>query len=529
MIPPSAQDQDDAERPADSAAGSSPASATDAPRRLTRRTVLGLGAAAAAVTAAGIIVPRLFANARIVAPTDPAVAATEQARHHTGRFVTRSLRAEPVVLDLGGREVRSWAYGGRLPGAPIRVGVGDELRVNLSSDLPAPTTIHWHGLALRNDMDGVPGLTTPQVEAGQVFEYAFTVPHPGTYWFHPHVGVQLDTGLYGALIVDDPNEPGAYDDEAVVVLDDWTDGWGESPDQLLERARRDGMGGMHGMGGMGGMGMGMPSVEQPLGPDTGEVRYPAHLINGRLPAAPYAITTSPGRRVRLRIINAGSDTAYRFAIGGHRLTVTHADGFPVEPVDVETLIIGMGERYDVVVTAGNGVFPIVAIPEGKPDPAAQALLRTSSGAGPADTRPAELGGRLLAYRDLIASPRAALATRKPDRQLKMTLTVADGGRRWLINGRSYDDHEPLPVNAGERVRLVITNQSMMFHPMHLHGHTFALVRPDGRGIRKDTVNVLPTQQLAVDLDADNPGQWLTHCHNVYHMELGMMTTLSYRT
>jgi FtsP/CotA-like multicopper oxidase with cupredoxin domain len=406
-------------------------------------------------------------------------------RTSTGKVVTHSLRAELAVLDLGGREVRSWAYDGRLPGAPIRVEVGDELRVSLSSDLPAPTTIHWHGIALRNDMDGVPGLTTPQVEAGQVFEYAFTVPDPGTYWFHPHVGVQLDTGLYAPLIVDDPNEPGGYDDEAVLVLDDWTDGWGESPDQILGTARRDGMGGMQGMDGMSGMPgmdgmdhMGMPSAAQPLGSDTGDVRYPAHLINGRLPTAPHTITASPGRRIRLRIINAGSDTPYRFAIGGHRL----------------------------------------------------ALLRTSSGSGPAvDTRPAELGGRLLSYRDLITSPGAALAARKPDRQLEMILTMANGGRQWLINGRAYGNHEPLPVKAGERVRVVMTNQSMMFHPMHLHGHTFALTRPDGRGIRKDTVNVLPMQQLAVDLEADNPGQWLAHCHNVYHMELGMMTTLSYRT
>jgi FtsP/CotA-like multicopper oxidase with cupredoxin domain len=314
----------------------------------------------------------------------------------------------------------------------------------------------------------------------------------------------------------------------VLVLDDWIDGWGDSPDQILERARRDGIGGMHGMDGMDGMGM--PSAEQPLGSDTGDILYPAHLINGRLPTAPHVITTSPGRRLRLRIINAGSDTPYRFAVGGHRLTVTHTDGFPVEPVGVDTVIIGMGERYDVVITAGDGVFPIVATPEGKEDPAALALLRTSSGSGPAvDTRPAELGGRLLSYRDLITSPGAALAARKPDRQLEMILTMADGGRRWLINGRAYGDHEPLPVKAGERVRVIMTNQSMMFHPMHLHGHTFALTRPDGRGIRKDTVNVLPMQQLAVDLEADNPGQWLAHCHNVYHMELGMMTTLSYRT
>jgi FtsP/CotA-like multicopper oxidase with cupredoxin domain len=204
------------------------------------------------------------------------------------------------------------------------------------------------------------------------------------------------------------------------------------------------------------------------------------------------------------VINAGSDTAYRFAIGGHRLTVIHTDGFPVVPVEVDTVIIGMGERYDILLTAADGVFSIVAVPEGKKDPAARALLRTSSGASPpAGYRPPELTRRLLAYGDLAATAGAVLPAADPDRELDVTLTMADGGRRWLINGRSYGEHEPLPMKAGERVRIVIKNGAMMYHPMHVHGHTFALVQPDGRGIRKDTINVLPMGQLALDLDADN--------------------------
>jgi FtsP/CotA-like multicopper oxidase with cupredoxin domain len=495
---------------------------------LSRRTLFGLGGAAVAVTGVGLMLPRLLVTDRPVTPAGREVAATDQGRRRSGRVVTHELHAASADLDLGGRRLRTWAFGESLPGAAIRVSAGDELRVRLTNDLPVPTTVHWHGLALRNDMDGVPGMTMPEVSPGGEFDYAFTVAQPGTYWFHPHVGVQLDTGLYAPLIVDDPDEPGDYDDEAVLVLDDWTDGWGDSPVRLLEAARRNGMGG--GMGSMPGMeSMGMPTAEQPLGSDTGDVRYPAHLVNGRLPAAPHTITSTRGRRIRLRLINAGSDTAYRFAVAGHRLTVTHTDGFPVQPTAVDTLIIGMGERYDLTVTAGDGVFPIVAVPEGKKDPAAVAILRTSSGSPVStDVRPAELTRQRLDYSDLISLPSTALGAADPDRRLEMTLTMADGGRRWLINGRSYGDHEPLPVTAGERVRLVIRNQSMMFHPMHLHGHTFALSRPDGRGIRKDTINVLPMQELTVDLNADNPGQWLAHCHNAYHAELGMMTTLSYR-
>ncbi|EYR62184.1 copper oxidase, partial [Actinotalea ferrariae CF5-4] len=347
---------------------------------------------------------------------------------------------------------------------------------------------------------GVDGPTQDPVAPGGAFEYAFVVPDAGTYWFHPHVGVQLDRGLQAPLIVEDPADPLRYDEEVVLVLDDWTDGWGDSPEAILERMARDGMvmgsaNGMEGMEGMEGMSMAdtMPSADQPLGADTGDVVYPAHLINGRVPADPLVVSSAPRRRIRLRIINAGADTAYRFAVGGHRLTVTHTDGFPVDPVEVDTLVIGMGERYDVIVTAGDGAFPIVAVPEGKDAAPGLAVLRTASGPSPAPgVRPAELAGRLLGYGDLTVAEPAALSPRQPDRELELALQMVDGGRRWVINGAVFGDHEPLEVRADERVRLVMRNESMMFHPMHVHGHTFAMASRTGRaGIRKDTVNVLP--------------------------------------
>jgi FtsP/CotA-like multicopper oxidase with cupredoxin domain len=517
---------------------------------LDRRRFLQLGAAGVVVVGAGAFAGvRLLGGPQPVGPTNAIVAATEAARHSTGNIVRRELRAAPTTIDLAGRTVQTWAFDGTVPGPELRVKAGDELRIRLSNSLLAPTSVHWHGIALRNDMDGVPGITQDAVEAGSTFDYAFVAPHPGTYWFHPHVGVQLDTGLQAPLIVEDPHEPGQYDEEVVLLLDDWTDGWGDSPDQILARMKRDGMtmagssmGGMAmdgmDMGGtaMGGtdtgsmsMADGMPSADQPLGADTGDVDHPVHLINGRPPQDPFVIATTPGRRIRLRIINAGSDTAYRFAVGGHRLTVTHTDGFPVDPREVDTLILGMGERYDVVITAGDGAFPIVAVPEGKAAAPAAAILRTASGLTPApDARPAELDGRLLTYADLAPTAAAALEARAPDRELELNLQMINGGRQWFINGAPFGDHEALQVRAGERVRLVMTNTSMMFHPMHLHGHTFALVGANGRpGIRKDTVNVLPMSKVAVDLQADNPGQWALHCHNAYHAELGMMTVLSY--
>ncbi|MBA2321011.1 MAG: multicopper oxidase domain-containing protein [Deltaproteobacteria bacterium] len=134
---------------------------------------------------------------------------------------------------------------------------------------------------------------------------------------------------------------------------------------------------------------------------------------------------------------------------------------------------------------------------------------------------------MLAYADLAPVDALALPPRAPDRELDVTLQMIDGGRRWYINGAGYGDNDPLDVRAGERVRLNLRNETMMFHPMHLHGHTFALAGRAGSGIRKDTVNVLPMQSLPVDVEAVNPGQWLLHCHNAYHHELGMMTVFSY--
>ena len=504
---------------------SAPMTPSNAGLRISRRRFLGLGAAGVVVVGAGVAGVRLSDGASPVGPGSRAVTEAEAARRRTGRVVRRTLRAAPSSIDLGGKTVNTWTFDGSLPGPEIRVSAGDELRVRLENELPESTTVHWHGIALRNDMDGVPNLTQGPVESGTDFDYSFVVPDPGTYFFHPHVGVQLDKGLHAPLIVDDPHEPGRYDQEVVLVLDDWTDGVSAAPEDILARLRREGMpmGGMD----MGGMDMG-GSADAPLGPDTGDVTYPAHLINGRLAVEPMTVETRAGRRVRLRLINAGSDTAYRFAVGGHRLTVTHSDGFPVRPVDVDSLIIGMGERYDVVITAGDGTFPIVAVPEGKRDPAGFAVLRTLPGTAPRpDTRPAELSGRLLRYADLAPTDEAALPNREPDRTLDVRLQMGSSGRRWLINGKTFGEHDALELRAGERVRLTMRNESMMFHPMHLHGHTFAVAAPSGRGLRKDTINVLPMQTVSVDVQADNPGQWALHCHNIYHAELGMMTVLSY--
>ncbi|MFH8486079.1 multicopper oxidase family protein [Streptomyces longisporoflavus] len=476
-----------------------------------------------------------------VDPSGKEVAAAEKKRAGSGSVREVKLTATKTELDLGGRTVRSWAYGDQLPGREVRVTAGDTLALTLASHLPEATSLHWHGLALRNDMDGVPGLTQQAIKPGADFTYRFAVPHPGTYWFHPHSGTQQDRGLYAPLIVEDPKEPLEYDKEWVVVLDDWVDGVdGSTPDSVLAELSK-GMGG-HDMGGghdmdgtdhggrdtpKGPSRMMMGAKSDLLGGDAGDVAYPHYLVNGRTPDAPSSFKARPGDRIRLRIINAGGDTAFRVALGGHEMTVTHTDGFPVEHAKTDALLLGMGERYDVLVTAKDGVFPLTAAAEGK-KAAALAVLRTGGGAAPGPAaRPRELKGRLLTADKLRAAPSAALRARKPDRTIKIQLTGGMAKYDWAFDRKPYSPDQRHPVRAGERVRLVFANSTAMWHPVHLHGHTFTLANV-ADGPRKDTAVILPNGTLTVDFEADNPGLWMIHCHNVYHSEAGMMTVLGYR-
>ncbi|WP_329234376.1 multicopper oxidase family protein [Streptomyces canus] len=535
---------------------------------INRRSVLlaGLGAAGAGALAACSHASGSGSGTTLIGPNASAVAATEKKRKSTGHQRKVTLTAAPAMIDLGGGVMpKTWAFDGRTPGREVRLAVGDTLVAELSNQLPNKTTtsIHWHGIALRNDMDGVPPATQTAVRAGSTFTYRFLADAPGTYFFHPHVGVQLDRGLYAPLIVEDPKETLAYDDEWVVLLDDWIDGVTGTPDEVFAELRHgmggmdmresagSGSSGMDDMGDMGGMDMGgdsaspaasasssgdmsmkfmlMGAESDLLGGDAGDVKYPHHLINGRVAADPDVYTGKPGKKVRLRIINAGGDTAYRVALGGHKLTITHTDGFPVRHQEVDALLVGMGERYDVLVTLGDGVFPLVALAEGK-NANGLALVRTGSGSKPpATVRPKELDGMIMTASQLRADDDVLLKSAKTDATHQIKLTGGMDKYNWAINGRPFDmkdpEANPIVIEEGQRVRLDFVNDTDMWHPMHLHGHTYQL---GDLGPRKDTAIVLPKKKLSVFFDADNPGQWMLHCHNAYHGEAGMMANVAYR-
>lgn len=448
----------------------------------------------------------------MVQPSDPVVADLEAARSAAGSGATRrfSLTAARTTVNVGGQEAATWAYDGVVPGPELRARAGDRLVIGVRNELPEETTVHWHGIRLRNDMDGVPGHTQDAIAAGASFEYDFIAPDPGTYFFHPHVGLQLDRGLYAPLIIEDPAEPGDYDAEWVVVLDDWLDGIAGDPDGELQRLRRESTGMM--------------------GQDSG-ISYPVHLLCGRPPEDPQVFEARPGARVRIRLINAGSDTTYRVALGEHDLTVTHKDGIPTTPTRTDALLVSMGERYDLLVTLGDGAFPLVASAEEK-DGRAYAIVRTSpSAAAPApEVSLAELSKEVLFAPQLVGDPSYAPrgqegAAGEPDVAISLQLGIRGRQYEWLLNGKTFEEAEPLTVSQGDVVRVEYFNATHAIHPMHLHGHSFRLV---SRGSWHDTVLVGPMASVAAQFVADNPGLWMLHCHNIYHAEAGMMATLGYR-
>lgn len=540
--------------------------------RLNRRGFLAAG------IAGGLVLTGCGRPKTASSPMTAAINAAEAARPHSGRTVTASLTPQPAKIDIGGRIVDTLAYGDTIPGPLLRATVGDEVVVSVSNKLDHPTSVHWHGIALRNDMDGAEP-ATPNIPAGQDFTYRFSVPNSGTYWAHPHTGLDGDKGLYLPFIIDDPTELGRYDTEWIVVLDDWTDGVGKSPQQLYDAlinkppssetpapttpastsptttpstttttttspsmspsmspsttgrtptstsssAPSSPTNGMPGMPGTGEVG-----TSDLLGGDAGDIAYPYYLINGRIPEAATTFNAQPRQRIRIRIINTASDTAFRVALAGHSMTVTHTDGFPVIPTQVDALLVGMAERYDVVVTAADGVFPLVASAEGK-NAVARALLVTGKGSPPdPQFRPGELTRRVGTVEMFTAVTAANLGRPDPRLELPVVLGGTMAKYDWTINGEPYSRTKPLQVREGQHTTLNFDNTTMMWHPMHLHGHTFQVIKPDGTlGARKDTVIVLPNQKLRAVLVADNPGTWVMHCHNTYHQEAGMQTRIDY--
>ena len=394
----------------------------------------------------------------------------------------------------------NWTYNEQFPGPELRVQEGDVLSVELTNDLREETTIHWHGIPVPNPVDGVPNVTQDPIASGETFTYTFRAEPAGTYFYHSHVGLQLDRGLLGPLIVEEPDPHVEYDREYVVVVDDYLPGEPRLPSDR----------------GMGGGGRMMGDVRPP---------YEGLLINGRLPENPQMFDVAEGERIRFRFVNASSATVFGVRIAGHEMTVTHADGQPVEPVDADSFVFGAGERYDAVVEATNpGRWFLQADALDGNEPPARAVVEYESTGGSGTPQSPSSSNNRLQYGDLRAVSSLDGVSGRPDRTFDLTLSRGGGqSYTWTIDGQAYPDADPLNIRPGEHVRIRMTNQSPVVHPMHLHGHFFQV----GNAV-KDTV-IVPGHrgQVTIDFHADNPGRWLFHCHNLYHLDAGMARVVRY--
>ena len=440
--------------------------------------------------------------------------------------------ASPERVNLGaGPDFIAWTYSGQVPGPEIRVREGEIIRVVLKNALPEGTTIHWHGVPVPNGMDGVPAITQKAVMPGETFVYEFEAKPAGSYIYHSHFHYQLDQGLHGSLIIEPSRPEGSYDREYTLLLEDWVmrDGGG-----IAETERRSAMG-MGGMGrGMGGRGMmrGRGGLASSAGPLLEPV-YDGYAVNGRVGPAITPLEVSKGDKVRLRLLNPSSATIYDLRLAGHILTITHVDGRPIKPIKTEVLRIGMGERYDVEFLADNpGNWLLAAAEQGFGEGQLRISVRYKGIKQKETEAPTfHRGLRFATYWDFQALyPSVPSDAGSVDRFYTQTLSGGMHSPYWTINGYVYPDSERLLVSKGETIGISYGNQSMMPHPMHLHGHFFKVVNssvPRERWIHKDTIIVDPMQRVDIEFLADNPGNWFHHCHNLYHMEAGMANVVTF--
>lgn len=469
----------------------------------------------------------------------------------------RDLMITRRTLEVGGRAASVFGIVDGAGASGLSFGPEDRFAVRLTNRAGEAASLHWHGQIPPPDQDGVPGLNgvTPLADAATAsYEYAL---QPGTHWMHSHFGLQEQQLMAAPLVVRTAEDLRADVQEVTVLLHDFTF---RDPQEILSGLMKGmdhgamthsspsapsqlsaPMAGMdhaamgHGsMPGMGQSGMSMPGMDHGggAGPDLNDVEYDAYLANDRTLDDPQVVTVERGQRVRLRIINGATSTAFWIETGAVSAEVVAVDGTPVQPLPGSRFPLAGGQRLDLLLTipkAGSGVVPVLARREGSNHrtgvilaPKGAKIARLAGQDGPA-APPLDLvlESRLKALTPL---PAAAAATR-----LSLRLTGSMMPYVWSLDDRSWGQHAPLALKAGQRVELTFDNVSGMSHPMHLHGHHFQVIALDGKalaGAVRDTVLVPPGRRVTVAFTAGQPGDWPLHCHNLLHMAAGMMTVVT---
>ncbi|MEK6770483.1 MAG: copper resistance system multicopper oxidase [Pseudomonadota bacterium] len=541
----------------------------------------------------------------------------------TGTEFDLTIAETPV--NFTGKPRLATTINGSLPGPTLRFREGDTVTIRVSNRLAVDTSIHWHGIILPYQMDGVPGISFPGIRPGETFTYRFKVTQSGTYWYHSHSGMQEQMGMYGAIIVD-PARAGTIraDRDYVVQLSDWSD---ENPHRVLAKLKvqsdyynfnqptavdffRD----VANQGWSAALAKRRMWNQMRMSPtdlaDVSAQTY-TYLINGTTPAGNWTGLFRPGEKVRLRFINSGAMTFFDIRIPGLKMTVVQADGQNVEPVTVDEIRMGVAETYDVIVTPKDEAYTIFAqsmdrtgyvrgtlapragmsapVPAvDKPVPLTMGDMmgamnhgdvhgRTSAAGGrtpgaaahgspgavdhsahaghrmPAASAPPRVrharteygasvdmrvdaprvnlddpgiglrnnGRRVLTYADL-RTVGGAMDARGPGREIELHLTGNMERYTWSMDGLEFSQSTPVHFRHHERLRVILHNDTMMTHPMHLHGLWSELESPDGKfQVRKHTINVQPAQRVSFLVTADALGRWAWHCHLLLHMDAGM--------
>ena len=557
--------------------------------------------------AAGGVLLGLSPFAR-AAGIQPANTSTGTAAVLTGTEFNLEIGESPV--NFTGSPRMATTVNGSLPAPTLRWREGDSVTIRVTNRLNEATSIHWHGIILPFQMDGVPGISFSGIAPGEIFTYRFKVEQSGTYWYHSHSGMQEATGVYGAIVIEPAQTDSIRADrEHVIQLSDWTD---EDPMRVLtklkmqgdyynynqptvvdffQNASRDGL-----KAAIDKRKMWNEMRMSPTDLADLSANVLTYLMNGTTPAGNWTALFRPGERVRLRFINGAANTFYDVRIPGLKLTVVQTDGVNVEPITVDEFRFGPGETYDVLVEPKNDVYTVFAqamdrtgyargtlathpglaaeVPQiDKPEWLDMADMMGDMGGGMAgmagmnhagmagmdhsamgnakasstvrharteygasadmrvDTPRTNLddpgiglrnnGRRVLTLADLHTIG-GAMDPRGAEREIELHLTGNMERYTWSFDGVEFGKSTPVHFRYGERVRVILHNDTMMTHPMHLHGMWSELEAPDGSfQARRHTIPVQPAQRISFLVTADALGRWAWHCHLMLHMDMGM--------
>jgi FtsP/CotA-like multicopper oxidase with cupredoxin domain len=445
-------------------------------------------------------------------------------------FVLKSSAAEPVtVLDLQTRTIEvngkaATVLGITKPdGTPgVVTDAARPFRVQVRNHLDRTSLIHWHGLTPPFQQDGVPYVSAPPIPPGGTQAYDFRLDFPGTFWMHSHVGFQEQQLLSAPLIIHDAGTRSAAVQEIAVMLHDFTfRDPREVFSSLKQGGRKQTASAPPAMSGMGNM-----------KPDLNDVDYEAFLANDRTLADPSVIRVEPGGRVRLRLINGSAASNYWIDLGGLRGTLIAVDGTPVRPVALQRLPLAIAQRADILIELPREqrAYAILAQVEGKTDRTGIVLATARANVTRIEANAARPSPAFDFTFEQALRAAKPLAPHPAEIVRDILLSGDMQAYVWMMDNQVYPKITPVMISAGKRVELVMRNKTMMSHPMHLHGHRFQVVGFDQQrfpGAVRDTVLVPPLRAVTVAFDADNPGRWAFHCHNLWHLAAGMMTVVDY--